>query len=146
MGFTMPQPLEVDSSGSIGASVSGSVGAVVSGSLGAVGPVTVAGIPDTFHIDIDKVPKIELSVDPLTLNPVTLNLSIKEIPNTRAHLPADFSVGLSVLGVELLCVRLCGEAQMITEPYHPNPCERCGEREIIRPGLIEKEGRERRKG
>lgn len=149
MGFTMPQPLEVDSSGSIGASVSGSVGAVVSGSLGAVGPVTVAGIPDTFHIDIDKLPKIELSIDkPVTLHldPVDLNLSIKEIPNTRAHLPADFSVGISLLGVELLCVRLCGEAQMITEPYHPNPCERCGEREIIHPDQMEKEGRERKAG
>jgi hypothetical protein len=30
--------------------------------------------------------------------------------------------------MELMCVRLCGEAQMITEPYVPNPCERCGER------------------
>ncbi|HEY6292705.1 MAG TPA: hypothetical protein VI455_14240 [Terriglobia bacterium] len=145
MGFTMPQPLEVDSSGSIGA--------VVSGSLGAVGPVTVAGIPDTFHIDIDKLPKIHLGIDPVTLNPVTLhldpvdlNLSIKEIPNTRAHLPADFTVGLSVLGMELLCVRLCGEAQMITEPYHPNPCERCGERELQLPGRDLKESRERKAG
>jgi hypothetical protein len=29
--------------------------------------------------------------------------------------------------MELMCLRLCGEAQMITEPYHPNPCEVCGE-------------------
>jgi hypothetical protein len=28
--------------------------------------------------------------------------------------------------VELLSLRLCGEAQVITEPYHPNPCETCG--------------------
>jgi hypothetical protein len=123
MGFSMPQPLEVESSGSIGA--------VVSGSLGSVGPVTVAGIPDTFHIDIDKLPKIELGTVRLHLEPVDLNLRLKEIPNTRAHLPADFTVGLSVLGMELLCVRLCGEAQMITEPYHPNPCERCGDKEVV---------------
>src|SRR5579862_7617634 len=126
MGFNPPQPFEVESSGSIGA--------VLSGTLGSVGPVTVAGIPDTFHIDIDKLPKIQLGVDPLTINPVTLhldpvdlNLRLKEIPNTRAHLPADFTVGLSLLGMELMCVRLCGEAQMITEPYHPNPCEYCRE-------------------
>ena len=69
-------------------------------------PVTVAGIPDTFHINIDTLPKIQLGVDPLTINPVTLHLdpidlsmSIKEIPNIRAHLPADFTVGLSLLGI-----------------------------------------------
>ena len=109
---------------------------------GPIGPVTVDGIPDTFHINIDKlpdtIPKIQLGIDPLTLNPVTLNpvtltltpvelnLRLKEVPETRTHLPADFTVGLSVLGMDLLCLRLCGEAQMITEPYHPNPCERCG--------------------
>ena len=53
-------------------------------------------------------------------------MRIKEIPNIRAHLPADFSVGLSLMGMELMCVRLCGEAQVITEPYLPNACERCG--------------------
>ena len=92
MGVSIPQPFDSN----------------ISGSLGSVGPVTVAGIPDTFHINIDKLPKI------------------KEIPNIRAHLPADFTVGLSLLGFELLAVRLCGEAQVITEPYHPNPCEDCG--------------------
>jgi hypothetical protein len=117
MGVSIPQPFDSH----------------VSGSLGSVGPVTVAGIPDTFHISIDTLPKIQLGVDPLTINPVTLhldpidlNMSIKEIPNVRAHLPADFTVGLSLLGIELLAVRLCGEAQMITEPYQPNPCEHCG--------------------
>jgi hypothetical protein len=28
--------------------------------------------------------------------------------------------------MELLSLRLCGEAQIITEPYEPNPCEICG--------------------
>jgi len=118
VGVSIPQPFD--------SNVSGSIGASISGSLGAVGPVTVAGIPDTFHINIDKLPKIQLGVDPLTLNPVTLNLAITEIPSIRGHLPADFCVGLSVLGMELLSIRLCGEAQIITEPYKPNPCERCG--------------------
>jgi hypothetical protein len=116
MGVTIPQPFD--------SSVTGSIG--VSGSLGSVGPVTVAGIPSTFHIDIDQLPKIQLGIDPITLNPVNLNLAITEIPNIRGHLPADFHVALSILGLELLCVRLCGEAQIITEPYRPNPCERCG--------------------
>jgi hypothetical protein len=86
----------------------------------------VAGIPDTFHINIDNLPKIQLGLDPVTLNPVTLNLAVTEIPNIRGHLPADFCVGISILGLELFSIRLCGEAQIITEPYQPNPCERCG--------------------
>ena len=116
MGVDIPQPFD--------SSVSGSIG--ISGSLGAIGPVTVAGIPDTFHIDIDKLPKIQLGLDPVTLNPVTLNLAITEIPKIRGHLPADFCVGVSLLGMELFSIRLCGEAQIITEPYKPNPCESCG--------------------
>ena len=117
MGVSIPQPFKSS----------------ISGSLGTVGPVTVAGIPDTFHIHVEKLPKIQLGIDPLTVNPITLrlepvelNMRIKEIPNIRAHLPADFSVGLSLMGMELMCVRLCGEAQVITEPYLPNACERCG--------------------
>ncbi len=129
MGVDIPQPFDTN----------------VSGSLGSIGPVTVTGIPSTFHINIDTLPKIQLGIDPLTVNPVTLhldpitvnplsldmNMRIKEIPNTRVHLPADFTVGLSLLGLDLLAVRLCGEAQLITEPYDPNPCEDCGEVRII---------------
>ncbi|MDQ3670208.1 MAG: hypothetical protein M3377_08035 [Actinomycetota bacterium] len=104
----------------------------VSGSFGAVGPVSLAGIPDTFHLDVTNLPKIRLGVDPIsmqaTIDPVEVatRISIERIPDIRAHLPANFSVGLSLLGLELLCLRLCGEGQVITEPYRPNPCERCG--------------------
>ena len=141
MGVSIPQPFD--------SNVSGSIGASISGSLGAVGPVTVAGIPDTFHINIDKLPKIQLGVDPLTLNPVTLNLAITEIPNIRGHLPADFCVGLSVLGMELLSIRLCGEAQIITEPYKPNPCERCGTASDFRlpgQGIVKGESQSAKEG
>ncbi len=98
-------------------------------SVGPVGPVTIAGIPNdfTFHLDVDKLPKILVGLDPITINPVDLNIRVKEIPSVRAHLPADFNLGISVLGWELLCFRLCGEAQIITEPYEPNPCEHCGQ-------------------
>ena len=44
-----------------------------------------------------------------------------------AHLLA-LTLGFSVLGYELVCAKLCGEAQVITEPYDPNPCEHCGKR------------------
>jgi hypothetical protein len=97
----------------------------LAGSLGSVGPVTLAGLPSNYTIAIDRIPKIQLGIDPVTIQPLTLNLAIKEIPSMRTHLPADFQVGFSLLGMELFCIRLCGEAQMINEPYHPNPCERC---------------------
>ena len=127
----VPQPMITQVSGPGG----GAISTKISGSLGAVGPVTVAGIPDTFHIHVEELPKIQLGVDPVTINPVKLGISIDRIPNTRIHLPADFKVGLSVLGMELLCIRLCGEAQMVMEPYDPNPCEDC-ERDRDRPQVV----------
>ncbi len=103
--------------------------------LDVVGPVELSGIPSSFSLDITHLPKIQIGIDPLTINPVTINpltinpldlaVRIKEFPSIRGHVPADFTVGFSILGFQLLCIRLCGEAQIITEPYHPNPCEQC---------------------
>jgi hypothetical protein len=88
--------------------------------------------PTTFGFNLDithiaDIPKISIGVDPITINPVDVSVRIKEIPSIRAHIPANFAIGLSVLGYDVACVRLCGEAQVITEPYHPNPCEICGQ-------------------
>jgi hypothetical protein len=98
------------------------------------GPVAVSGIPSTFtinvdrlpalHLNVDTLPKIQLGIDPVELKPIELRLT--EFPSIRGHLPADFCVGLSVFGMEIANIRLCGEAQIITEPYRPNPCETCG--------------------
>jgi hypothetical protein len=104
-----------------------------------LGPVSVAGIPSTFtvnvgtlptihmavdelptiHVSVDDIPHIQIGVDPLEIR-------LTEFPSIRGHLPVNFTVGLSLLGMELACVRLCGEAEIITEPYRPNPCEVCG--------------------
>jgi len=80
--------------------------------IGPVGPVTLAGIPSNYTVGISTLPDV--------------NLRIREIPSFRAHIPANFRLGFSVLGVELAALHLCGEAQIITEPFVPNPCERCG--------------------
>lgn len=111
-----------------------------------VSPITVDGIPDTFHIDVQHIPTIVLNVEHLPqidfnvvgipkiqlgVDPVELRLT--EFPSIRGHLPADFAVGLQVMGMDLMTVRLCGEAQIITEPYVPNPCERCGPPRIAAP-------------
>jgi hypothetical protein len=137
VGVSIPTSFDVN------ADVSGSLGATIGGSLGAIGPVTVAGIPNPMHVALDSLPQIDLKLEPvsleikpltlelkpvsLSLAPVDFNIAIKEMPSIRAHLPADFSVGLSLLGMDVLCVRLCGEAQVITEKYVANPCERCGD-------------------
>ncbi|MFY9553665.1 MAG: hypothetical protein WAV20_05725 [Blastocatellia bacterium] len=112
------------------------------------GTVGVSGIPSSYSIDLTHIAKIQVGLDPLTINPLTINpltinpltvnpldvsVRIKEFPSIRGHVPADFTVGLSILGFQLMCLRLCGEAQVITEPYHPNPCERCDEPATVQP-------------
>jgi len=88
-------------------------------------------LPTSYAVDVTHLPKIQLAADPITINPLTVNpldvsVRVKEFPSVRGHIPANFTVALSLLGVPLLRVQLCGEAQVITEPYTPNPCERCG--------------------
>jgi hypothetical protein len=92
--------------------------------------------PLSVSAAITEIPKISIGVDPLTIEPLTiepvtitvnpleLSIGITELPSIRVHLPAHFTAALSILGHELFCARLCGEAQVITEPYEPNPCER----------------------
>ncbi len=122
---------------SVDSNLSGSVQSIVSGSFGAVGPVTLGGIPDEYTFNIDKLPKVLIGVDPLqstvkldpitlTIHPVQLGVSIKEVPSVRTHLPANYCIALSLFGMEIASVQLCGEGQIITEPYKPNPCEVCG--------------------
>ncbi len=101
--------------------------------------VRAEGIPSDYtfgvtelpavNIHVEELPTIRLSVDnvariPVAFEPIEIRLT--EIPSVRTHLPADFAVGFSVWGTEIGAIRLCGEAQVITEPYRPNPCEQCG--------------------
>jgi|SRR5690606_618142 len=87
----------------------------------------VSGIPTNYTINANVAPLslnlAPIEIRPLELKPLDLSLRLKEIPAIRAHLPLDYRVGLSLLGAELFCVRLCGQGQVITEPYVANPCE-----------------------
>lgn len=114
---------------------------------GAVG-LNITGIPNSFsfgvttlpkiQIGVDKVQlgldkiqlgldKVQLGIDPLALSvdvkPIDFALRLKEIPSVRIHFPTNFKLGFSFFGSEFFSVRLCGQAQVITEPYYPNPCE-----------------------
>jgi hypothetical protein len=113
----------------------------LSGTVGAVGPITVQGIPSTFSLGLTALPTIQLgtvppitlepltinvgTIPPITLEPMSLSLAITKIPSVRAHVPSNYCVGFSLLGIELFSIRLCGETQIITEPFIPNPCEIC---------------------
>ena len=107
--------------------------------LDLISPVDLMGIPNSF--DITSLPKIQIALDhitvePITLKPMDVNVRLKEIPSIRTHIPAAFTVGFSVLGLQVASIRLCGEAQVITEPYVPNPCEPCGVGAPLPSGLV----------
>jgi hypothetical protein len=102
MSIKIPQPFVID----LGTPVDLDVNAAIT-------------IPTQYTIGINQLPNIQI-------NPVDISLRLKEIPSIKVHLPADFRIGLALLGTEILTVRLCGEALAITEPYVPNPCEICG--------------------
>lgn len=88
-------------------------------------------IPTDYGISIKELPPIDINLHPIEIKPLDFSLRLKEIPSVRAHLPLNYKVGFSLLGRELACVQLCGEGQVITEPYVPYPCEPT--RHITRP-------------
>jgi hypothetical protein len=105
--------VDVDLSGDVG------VGLTFDNRLG-------VDIPTSYSFDITHIPKISIGLDPITVSPLDVSVRIKEVPSLRTHVPANFTLGLSLLGYDIACLRLCGEAQVINEPYVPNPCEHCG--------------------
>lgn len=88
--------------------------------------IVVDSLPDIRITDVGPVGPVSLTGGVAITSLPDVNLRIREIPAIRAHIPANFRLGISVLGIELAALNLCGEAQVITEPFVPNPCERCG--------------------
>ncbi len=82
--------------------------------------VDLSGIPSDFSLNVTNLPRIRIE-------PLEVSLAITRIPSIRTHIPSTYTIGLSVLGYELVALRLCGETQLITEPFRPNPCEICGQ-------------------
>jgi hypothetical protein len=110
MSFNLPNPWTfIISPADVDLALSGSagVGLAVSGNIG------IALQP------------IQLAIAPIEIKPIDFSFRLKELPSMRVHLPLNYCVGLALFGCEILSVRLCGEGQVITEPYVPNPCE-CG--------------------
>ena len=103
-------PIEFD----LGLSGNVGVGLALSGNIGIA--------LQKINIGIDP---IQLAIAPIEIKPIDFSFRLKELPSMRVHLPLNYCVGLALFGYEILSVRLCGEGQVITEPYVPNPCE-CG--------------------
>ena len=82
--------------------------------LDLISPVDLMGIATGYTIDIKSLPKMQISLDPITLNPGDLRVHLKDISSVRVHVPAAFTIGFSVLGLQVASIRLFGEAQVIT--------------------------------
>jgi hypothetical protein len=66
------------------------------------------------NIKVTQLPTIELKV------------ALTEIPRVRAHVPQHYDFCISFFGLEIWRFSLCGESQVITEPYvarHPEVCK-----------------------
>ena len=67
----------------------------------------VSGIPTSYSVNAAVQPlTLNLNLAPVEVRPIDFSLRLKEIPAIRAHLPLDYRVGLTLLGAELLSVRL----------------------------------------
>lgn len=89
--------------------------------------LSVDAIPPV-HLSLDAIPPVHINIDtlpPIKVELAPLEIKLSEVPSTRVHIPADFAISLSLFGIDFGAVRLCGEAQVITEPYKPNACEIC---------------------
>ena len=100
---------------------------------------------DLDNIHVKEIPKIQLetTVSVKELPKITTdskvdagldNIHIKELPKieldlgikpTRIHMPMHTQICLSILGIKLLKLSVCGENMLITEPYVPRKAERC---------------------
>ena len=73
------------------------------------------------NISVKEMPRIEVDANTTS----TLDVSLKEIPDVRAHLPAHYNLGISIFGIEVVNFSLCGESQVITEKFVPRRMELC---------------------
>jgi len=74
---------------------------------------TAVSVKEFPRIELDTTSKVDASV----------NIVVKELPDTRVHLPAHYHVGFSLFGYEIWKLSLCGETQMINEKYVPRRTE-----------------------
>jgi|SRR6185503_10850635 hypothetical protein len=93
--------------------------------------VELMGIPTDFDFDLSGIPSdftfAVTDLPSIRIEPLEVSLAITRIPAIRTHVPSTYTIGFSVLGYELMALRVCGETQLITEPFRPNPCEICGQ-------------------
>ncbi len=114
---TMDGGLDTKLSGAFGAVHSGSLETKLSGELKTDNVLKLTGDPKE-PVATDS--KIEI----LNLPRFTLQ-DIKDMMKVRVRIPNYSNVCFKVFGMEMFSVCMSGEGQVITEPYIPNPAERC---------------------
>ncbi len=80
-------------------------------------------LPTEYGISIHELPTIHFDIAPIEIRPLEMSFRLKEVPSLRVHFPLDYKVCFGLFGIEIASVHFCGQAQVITEPYVPNPCE-----------------------
>jgi len=80
-----------------------------------------------LETSIKEIPKVEIDMG-------LDNIRIRELPRldaeigikpTRIHMPLHTEVCLSLFGINLLKLSVCGENMLIAEPYVPHRAEQC---------------------
>jgi hypothetical protein len=115
-----PNPLDVD----LGFTVGGTVGVNANATL-----------------NIPTLPKITIGLDPIQINPLSLeikpldiNLAVTRLPlidiqfgfrPMRFHFPMNMKLAICALGKEVLSFGTCGESMLVIEDYVPHQRELC---------------------
>lgn len=109
--------LETKMSGSFNPQHSGSLNTIVSGKLETDNKHKLTG-------DTKEPIATDSKVEIMNLPRFTLQ-DIKDMQKVRMHIPNYTNLSFKLFGVEMMSICMNGEAQVITEPYVPNPQERC---------------------
>src|SRR5262249_904271 len=125
----LPDPISVTSflSGTVNSNVTATTNSTVNGTIGS--NVTLVGDPNkpltTLLIgDPAKPVSTDSKFELLNLPRFTLQ-EIKDMMKVRVRLPNYSQICFKMFGLEFFSICLSGEGQVITEPYVPNPMERC---------------------
>jgi hypothetical protein len=126
---TLDGGLDTTLKGGFDAKHLGSLETKVSGKLETDNDIKLTGDPKqpvaTLLIgDRNQPVATDSKVEILNLPRFTLQ-DIKDMMKVRVRIPNYSQVCFKVMGLELFCICVNGEGQVITEPYVPNAAERC---------------------
>jgi hypothetical protein len=78
--------------------------------------------PLTTLIEGDRTKPVALSIEHIPRIELSAEIGMKP---TRIHNPVYLNFCMSLFGLEILSLALCGESMTVIEPYHPHKTESC---------------------